>query len=270
MNAGHNPPLLARTGEGHEWVSGAPDLVLGAMEGSRYHARRLRLVTGDRLFLYTDGVTEAQNRAGEFFSANRLREWLGGGETRNLPADTLPQRMMDTLTAYAAGREQADDITLLALDVLESPAALPVLHLPLEEESLPRLQELISGESAAAGVPAGMVDRLHILADEVFSNLVNHGGGPGAQAAVSFEVAGQEAVLRFADRGAPFDPLAQPLPDTDLPAERRDSGGLGILLVRKLADRVDYGRVDGENRLILRVSTAPRRNRRQTKESSDG
>ena len=158
----------------------------------------------------------------------------------------------------------------LALDVLESPATLPMLRLPLEEESLPRLQELISGESAAAGVSAGMVDRLHILSDEVFSNLVNHAGGPGAQAVVSFEVAGQEAVLRFSDRGAPFDPLAQPLPDTSLPAERRDSGGLGILLVRKLADKVDYRCADGENRLILRVSTAPHRIRRQTKESSDG
>jgi len=53
------------------------------------------------------------------------------------------------------------------------------------------------------------------------------------------------------DNGEPFDPSDAPEPNTTLPLEQRDPGGLGIRLIRRMMDRVDYRRVAGENRLRL-------------------
>jgi len=59
-------------------------------------------------------------------------------------------------------------------------------------------------------------------------------------------------MLTVTDDGHPFNPLEAPEPDTTLPVEERPIGGLGIYLLRKMFDRMDYTRTDGKNRVTLR------------------
>ena len=118
-NAGHNYPLLYRKGGAFDWLKSSPDFVIAGMEGMKFRDNRVAINPGDRLFLYTDGVTEALNRKEELYGDDRLIETLNRPETREMSIDELVTYMKADLASYADGAEQADDITMLVLEIRE-------------------------------------------------------------------------------------------------------------------------------------------------------
>jgi sigma-B regulation protein RsbU (phosphoserine phosphatase) len=115
-SAGHNPPVLLRAGTGPEYLPTRQEPVAGALEGVAYTTDTLTLKPGDGLLLYTDGVTEAMNPDQELYGEARLLEQakiLGG-----LEPNPLCERLGENVHAFAAGAEQSDDITMLALRYL--------------------------------------------------------------------------------------------------------------------------------------------------------
>lgn len=116
VNAGHNPPLLKRADGDFEWLKSRPGFVLAGMEGVRYRENRLTLSPKDRLFLYTDGVTEATNGALELFGEERLQEVLN--RRWDLPVKTLLMQIKGCLDEFVGEAEQFDDITMLGLEYL--------------------------------------------------------------------------------------------------------------------------------------------------------
>ncbi len=111
--AGHSPPyLLLQTG-GIAAVEYKGGMVLGVIEDNEYQVGRIVLQPGDGLFLYTDGVTEARDADQNFFSEQRLEEFL-----RRMNGSSLPeiiQGAVGELNNFSAGVPQTDDITILAL-----------------------------------------------------------------------------------------------------------------------------------------------------------
>lgn len=114
VNAGHNPPLLKRAGGTFEWLKSRPGFVLAGMEGVRYRENTLQLEPGDRLYLYTDGVTEATNSREELFGDERLQNALN--EYMDLPVEQFLPKIKECIDAFVGGADQFDDITMLALD----------------------------------------------------------------------------------------------------------------------------------------------------------
>jgi sigma-B regulation protein RsbU (phosphoserine phosphatase) len=114
-NAGHNPPLLRRSGGTYEYLQMDPGFVLAGLDGMRYECSRLTLGKGDTLFLYTDGVTEALNPELELFGEDRLRAALNADAGRERSVAELLPYLRSVLDDYARGAEQADDITMLGL-----------------------------------------------------------------------------------------------------------------------------------------------------------
>ena len=112
-NGGHNPPFVRRASGPVDSLDGTGGLVLGAMPGARYPTHTEQLLKGDRLVLYTDGVTEAFNPAEELYGAQRLADEVhvhGGGT----PA-ALVERICQSVTNFAGTAPQSDDITLTVL-----------------------------------------------------------------------------------------------------------------------------------------------------------
>ena len=112
-NGGHNPPYVRRAAGEVETLSGAGGLVLGALSGTKYPTHTVQLLRGDRLVLYTDGVTEAFNPSEELYGAGRLADEVhvhGGGT----PA-ALVERICRSVTNFAGTAPQSDDITLTVL-----------------------------------------------------------------------------------------------------------------------------------------------------------
>ncbi len=115
VNAGHNPPVLCRNGEDCQWLPTKAGFVLAGMEGMRYKQDEIQLNPGDMLYLYTDGVTEAVNRADELFTDPRLLRVFN--ENKNKDLKGLLRGIKASIDIFADGADQADDITMLALRV---------------------------------------------------------------------------------------------------------------------------------------------------------
>jgi sigma-B regulation protein RsbU (phosphoserine phosphatase) len=111
-NAGHNPPYVLRANGERETLK-ATGIPFGVMEDMRYRVAETRLAPGDGLFLFSDGITEAFNPEGEELGTERLEAALEAA--RGADAAGLVAAVLAATTAFAAGAEQSDDITALAL-----------------------------------------------------------------------------------------------------------------------------------------------------------
>ena len=112
-NAGHCPSLLVRmTGEIEKLE--ATSMPVGLMPGAAFELDHRNLEPGDRIVLYTDGVTEAQNDAGDFFGRKRLREAVQ--KAGNVNCADLHAAIQKAILDFTAGAEQADDLTLVVVE----------------------------------------------------------------------------------------------------------------------------------------------------------
>ena len=232
VNCGHNPPIIRRADGGLEWVRDTSGLALAALDGMAYKPHTLLLRPGDGLFLYTDGVVEAQSR-GELFGEERLAAALA---TDIADAKAACHVVEMAVNAFAAGEPQADDITMLAIGF---------------NGARRTFAATTEGLAAAAAYVRGFCDdhRAAIVIDEIASNIVRCSG------ATTFDLTYRRAetgyALVFSDEGTPFNPLTQPSPDVTASAEERQIGGLGIFMVKQMAEFVNYERRDGCNVLTV-------------------
>ena len=112
-NAGHNPPYILHADGTVEMLKSECNLVLGAIEGMTFKNESLRLNPGDALVMFTDGVTEAENKDHEQFGEARLEAALAelkGAESKQI-VDTVNAKVKE----FVAGAAQSDDITQLVI-----------------------------------------------------------------------------------------------------------------------------------------------------------
>ena len=114
-NAGHNPPLLYKKLENVCIPITKPHgFVLGGMKDVKYTQNEIYLYPGDILFLYTDGVTEAENTDGKLFSQVKLEEMILSSASMNLEIRDLVTDLRSKIKEFAGKAERSDDITMLA------------------------------------------------------------------------------------------------------------------------------------------------------------
>lgn len=116
-NAGHNAPLLYRAGGNYEWLKVKPGFVLAGLDNMQFVSETLTMRRGDRLYLYTDGVTEALNPAEELYGDDRLLATMNREDVKNQPIEQVVELVQEDIHVYADGTEQADDITMLLLEI---------------------------------------------------------------------------------------------------------------------------------------------------------
>jgi phosphoserine phosphatase RsbU/P len=110
-NAGHNPPLLQR---GDRFMSlDRGGLVLGPNPAARYERGHVRLRSGDRIVMYTDGLIECENGAGRPFGLRGLREVLR--RTAHVPAAEAVEALFEAVDRHSGGARQQDDITAVVV-----------------------------------------------------------------------------------------------------------------------------------------------------------
>ena len=112
-NAGHNPPLLRHADGSFEYLKTRAGFVLGGMEGIRYRKNELQLQSGDVIYLYTDGVTEATDVENQLYGEERLRTLMN--EHQESGVQVICEAVKADMDAFVGEAEQFDDITMLCL-----------------------------------------------------------------------------------------------------------------------------------------------------------
>lgn len=123
------------------------------------------------------------------------------------------------------------------------------LRAPQDRSLLPSLFAAIDEALASAGIDRALADDVQLVTEEVVCNAIDHGARPGVEHEVIVDIAidHDRVTLHFRDDGHPFDPLSQPAPDLDADIDGRPIGGLGVHLIRTLADEIAYVREDRYN-----------------------
>ena len=121
-----------------------------------------------------------------------------------------------------------------------------------DDKLLPDVLGFVEAELEKLDCPMKVQTQLAIAVEELFVNIAHYAydGKPGKMQLGLLPIDGGVS-LRFSDHGMPFDPTARKDPDITLPAEERDVGGLGILMVKKTMNSVDYKYENGQNILTL-------------------
>jgi serine phosphatase RsbU (regulator of sigma subunit) len=111
--AGHNPPLFLPASGEPRWLRGEGGLPLGVAEDSEFSDHRMPFHQGDVMVVFSDGITEARNAAGEFYTKERLMALAT--QQRQVSAEAMASAVRDDVTAFLGGREADDDMTLLVV-----------------------------------------------------------------------------------------------------------------------------------------------------------
>ncbi len=244
-NAGHNAPVLVQK-QGTKMLDVLPNLPLGIVGGFEYKGQQMQVQRGETLFLYTDGLTEAENVSHTQYGEQRMLQTLAAAEGMQ------PREMVETLQqkveAFADGAPQSDDLTLLAIRYQIS-----AIVMRNDIQQIPTLAEWVEGLE----VPQELNMPINLALEEIVSNVMLY-AYPGRNDGKVFveyneteDERGKRLIFTVSDTGIAFDPTQKADADITLSAEEREIGGLGIHLVRQLMDEIRYERIDGKNILTL-------------------
>lgn len=240
-NAGHNAPVIMVNGE---WlmVNVLPNLPLGIDGDFAFRAQQTQLQPNSVLFLYTDGLTEAENIRHEQFGEDRMMTELQDERLRTDGYNPLAivKHMQASVAAFAGEAPQSDDLTMLAIRYQT-----PAIIMRNDIEQIPTLAEWMD----TLGIPAELNMQMNLALEEIVSNVMLYAyPGESGQVLVEFT---PPLTFTITDSGIAFDPTRQAEADTTLSAEEREIGGLGIHLVRQIMDDVHYERIENKNVLTL-------------------
>jgi len=207
----------------------------------------LEMAPGDVLVLLSDGVYEYCNSADEQFGEARVEGIVA--EHRGLSMAALGARILAEVHAFAQGAPQEDDITL----VLVKREGTANGTFARSIDALPSLVAFTSDFFTRYGVDPTLLYPVDFALEELFTNVVKYAAGGGARVEIDMatHAEGIEVVLTdyHAER---FDVTEVPDAKVDLPIEQRRPGGLGLHLVRRMVDHVDYEYSDVERRSRIR------------------
>lgn len=251
-NAGHNPPCISTNGEAYKYMDSCVNFVLGGKKLIKYSENQIKLKPGDKLFLYTDGVTEAKNEKGSFYSEKALLNCLNENLDAS-PADAI-EKIKGALAEYSANAEQYDDITMLAFSFKEyaQKKTKQGKTFPADTAHFSEAIKYIRSECEKIGCPDNINKDIEIACSELAANICSYAyKGETGDFEVMVEECGREVKISFTDHGKPFNPLLNDTPDTTASFSARKAGGLGVFIVKKLMNDVLYRYENGCNVLVL-------------------
>ena len=242
-NAGHNAPVMLTDTKSPLPVEA--NLPLGVLAGFEFKGQETTVRDDDAIFLYTDGLSEAENSAHQLFGEERMYEVLG---TRRRSAEHL-EAVKTAVREFVGDAPQSDDLTMLFIHYF-SPRHLTLENDIKEIEKLTAFMESIGEERNLDPV---LVSSLNLALEEAATNVIMYAYPKETAGTLDIDAILGLDTLEFTltDGGVPFDPTAAPEADVTLSAEDRGIGGLGIFLVRKIMDSVVYTRKDGRNILKM-------------------
>ena len=239
-NAGHTKPVLIS--DEVRFLDPDPGIALGLFEDTDIKDDFIFIRKGESIMLYTDGATDAVNPSSEFFGEDRILETVSpeyGAENTKV--------LVDSIKGFACNTPQFDDTTIITIAHTDAPDKCVTRELPPVLESFDLFKDDIVG---MIGMSAA-TRKILLACEEAFANIVSYSGADiiGARCTI----VDNDLVVRFEDNGIPFDPLNAVLPEKDF--DDLDTGGMGIIILRKTAKDILYFRIGSKNLLTITFGT---------------
>ena len=255
-NAGHDAPLLVGAGVGE--LSCDANIPVGFMPQWKYTLQEAHIFTGTTIFLFTDGLTEAEDINHAQFQMERVHEVAGQALAQQMqePKELIGS-MTEAVHQFVGDAEQSDDLTMMAIQYIKQQHDVKLrksIVLPNDVKEVSKLTAFVEEVCEAMGFDGALTAQLTLAIEEAVVNVMKYAYPPQKRGDVTIEAQSNDLRLKFTiiDSGMPFDPTVRAEVDTTLSAEDRPIGGLGIHLVRKIMDSINYERVDSLNVLTLR------------------
>lgn len=250
-NAGHNLPYV-RTADGVIELR-ATGMPLGLLPGMDYPEHEAVLAPGESVLLYSDGLVEAHDTAGDMFGFPRLRELMAVER----PGSELLDHLLDELHGFVGrGWDQEDDITLVALQrtggrgmsaagagsEASGDRELLRVSLPGEAGNERLAMDLVAEAVAGLGIAPARLEQLKTAVSEAAMNAIEYGSqnDPTIPIEVGAAVEGDDLIVRISDRG-----LGGPMGDAEEPdIEKKLAGeqkprGWGLFLIKHMVDAME-------------------------------
>lgn len=253
VDCGHTGLIHRRARTGAcETVHGG-NLALGMRQGEIYDQLTRSFDPGDLLLLYSDGITEARNRAGELFGEERLVQCIQ--DSNRLDPEDLVQAISRAVFAFSGSESLRDDLTCVAIQVVEREIPLTRQELDIRSDlkELSRARAFVRSacrNGSGAALDADSIGDLELAVTEACSNIVRHAYRGRADQWIHLAAEGfpGKVSVRIHHLGEPFDPSKVSPPRFDGSRE----SGFGVYLIRHSVDEVRYYRDErGRNCVAL-------------------
>ena len=249
-NAGHNPPIIG-SNRNYTYLKSWHGLLLGCFKNVHLKDEEITLKPGDCLTLYTDGITEARNAENEFFGAKRLLDVFNKKDYTSIVE--LHHSIKDEVAEFVKDAPQSDDITFVTLKFRGGSYTFNEKEFYGIKENVGDMLSFISDFASENKFPESFTNKLLVVGDELFSNIVKHGyegeGGP-IFVRLLFNEDAREFSITVVDKAKEFNQLEVHTDETGKPGVR--VGGLGISIVKKIMTEYAYDHINGKNILVLK------------------
>lgn len=271
-NAGHDFPALSlrsdeRSKGGTYFVEESEHgPAVGLIPGMEFPEIEFDMEPGDKIFLYTDGVNEAQGKDAVQFDIDRLLAVLN--ENREKRSEEICCQVKEAVDAFVGKDPQFDDMTMMALTFRgyrrEGLRMIGSILVDASEDALDEINEFLGGKLSETSFDPNVQFQLELAVEEIFVNIFSYAyedpdeemkASPlFGKVEVSCEIQSEpaEITLSFRDGGRAFNPLEAQEADTSGEMFLEKEGGFGIHMVKETMDEVTYERKDGANVLTIR------------------
>lgn|SRR5574344_684011 len=256
VNAGHNPPLISKDNN-FEFMNIESNIALGVLDDTIYQSGKLQLKPSESILLYTDGVTEAINDNHEFFGDENLLKILENQAL--LKSQKIIELISGELKKYSKGCEQADDITMLSFKYTGKNNLSEKVDVPAQISDLKPFLTWLENLCIKCNMTNEQKSMMLMSAEEVFVNIAYYAYPDKIKEKIQetnilfkYIESTKEVSLIFMDSGVKYNPLTQSkTPDINQPLDKREAGGLGILMVKNMMSSVNYCYKNKQNVLTL-------------------
>ena len=247
VNAGHIPPLVGNA-LGYDYLNVDKNIILGIRKNATFTVQKLKLNSGDHIFLYTDGVTEAEDAEENFYGSKRLKKLF---QKSSVYPDGNLDAVMKDIHKFVKGNRQSDDITMLDFAYFGDNR----LVLDADNKNLSQMINFLKQHTEKHNISSKKQFNLITASEEIFANICDYAYADmkKGKAEIRAYVKDDMYYVEFSDKGKKYNPLKAKEPDLTSELSKRKIGGLGIYLAKRLSDEISYAYKEKRNILTIGI-----------------
>jgi sigma-B regulation protein RsbU (phosphoserine phosphatase) len=244
-NAGHNPTLIKKSNGDLVKLTDLHGPVVAAMEGLIYTETKLKIETGDVIFAYTDGITEAHSPSNELFSDKRLEKLLIDHPFES--SEQTVKRIIKAVNDFEAESDPFDDITALCIKFIGSEQIAVYSEKVLVKNQVSNILVAANKFEEFAKthqIPTKQRIQTGLIFEELLPNIIHYSDVEEYVIDIKIRYNGNKLILILSDNEIPFNPFNKIDPNTKITLDESTLNDSGINIIKKAMDDYSYRKND--------------------------